>query len=44
MGGDCDCQSRIVELERTLASTRSMLDEATEKVRKEEERKRRVDR
>ena len=44
VGGDCDCQSRIVELERTLASTRSMLDEATEKVRREEERKRRVDR
>ena len=26
VGGDCDCQSRIVELERTLACTRSYHD------------------
>ena len=42
--GDCDCQSRILELERMLASTRSMLDEATGKVEAEEERKRRIER
>ena len=43
-GGECDCGSRIVELERTLASTRSMLDEATGKMEAEEERKRRMER
>ena len=26
VGGDCDCQSRIVELERTPACTRSYHD------------------
>lgn len=40
----CDCQTRIDELERLLAETKTLLDDATEKIRAEKERKQKLER